>query len=73
MKRLDERNREMELRYRNGDTLAEIAREYGVTMQRVQQILRKRGVPRTARPSRVSVLQGEIVRLRTQLRARVSA
>lgn len=58
----------MEARYRAGQTLAEIAEYYGLSMQRVHGILRKRGVPRTARPSRRSVLEAEIARLQSLLR-----
>lgn len=38
------RNSDMELRYRAGQTLSQIAAQEGISRERVRQILRKRGV-----------------------------
>lgn len=41
----DDRDRRIEALYRSGRTLQEIGEEYGVTRERIRQLLRKMGVP----------------------------
>lgn len=55
----DTRNADLEAGYRSGQMLYDLATRYQITPQRVQQILRGRGVVRTERPRPLAVLDHE--------------
>ena len=60
---IDSRNADIESRYRNGETLQDVGAVYGLTRERIRQILVKRGVSSSNGGISVKVRRKEAVKL----------